>query len=796
LKEIKKIEIDACLCESSQTVDINAIVDEIVAEIGTERNKAIPILQAVQNKLSYISSEALNRICEISEISPAQISGITTFYSQFRHLPTGEHIIKVCTGTACHVKGAALILDAFKRELGINKDLSTSNNKLFSVEEVACLGCCTLAPVVQIDEKTYGHVKTSEIKNIIDDFLNAQKSEPKKKQISDEINLDTEIRVGLGSCCIAGGSQQIMAKVEQTVQDYEIRAVVKTVGCVGVCNQTPLLEIAEKNKKPVRYTKVEEERVNEIILHHLKPRKTKNKLKSLFNDLLDTFHNDELLESPINLPDDNREKILNNFLHYQKHIATEHFGEISPFSIDEYLHFDGFTAFKRVLTEINQVELIELIIDSGLRGRGGGGFTSGEKWKIARQTVNDQKYIICNGDEGDPGAFMDRMLLESFPFRVIEGMLIAAYAIGANEGIFYIRAEYPLAVERIKNALKICETRNFLGNNISGSDFSFNIRIFEGAGAFVCGEETALISSIEGERGNPVFRPPFPVEKGLYQKPTLVNNVETLCMVPWIVRNGADKFKTIGTGKSNGTKVFALAGKIKRGGLIEVPMGISIRKIVENIGEGVGEGRKFKAVQIGGPSGGCIPESLADTPVDFEELTKMGAMMGSGGLVVLDDTDCMVDMAKYFLTFTHDQSCGKCTFCRVGTGQMLHILDKFSKGEAKISDIDELERLSSSVTKGSLCALGKTAPNPISTSIKYFREEYEAHAKGICPTGKCSALISYKISDTCIGCTKCVSACPVDAIPFKPYEKHEINTDLCVKCDSCFQVCPVDAIEK
>ncbi|MBC8320871.1 MAG: NAD(P)H-dependent oxidoreductase subunit E [Bacteroidetes bacterium] len=775
---------------------MGGIVEAVVAEIGTEKNKAIPILQAVQNKLNYLPSEALKLICELTDITPVQISGITTFYSQFRHLPTGEHIVKVCTGTACHVKGATLILDAFKRELKISEGSSTSDDKLFSVEEVACLGCCTLAPVVQIDDKTYGHATTSKVGNIIKDFLNSEKEIVSKKVILPDGEYDTEIRVGLGSCCIAGGSRDIMNEVEKTVYKYGIEAHVKTVGCVGVCNQTPLLEIAYKNKEPIRYTNLTEERVSEIILHHIKPKKKKNKLRTALNNWADTFHTDDMLFSPVNLEDDTREKYLNNFLQYQKHIATEHYGLISPFSYDEYLKYDGFKAFNNVITLMNQSQLIDLVTESGLRGRGGGGFITGEKWKIGYLAEGDVKYIICNGDEGDPGAFMDRMLLESFPFRVIEGMMIAAYAIGAKEGIFYIRAEYPLAVDRVKKAIKICEEKQLLGDNIMGSGFSFRVKIFEGAGAFVCGEETAMIASIQGDRGNPVVRPPFPIENGLYGKPTLVNNVETLCMIPWIIRNGPEAFNSIGTANSKGTKVFALAGKIARGGLIEVPMGITIRKIVEKIGEGVAPGRKFKAVQIGGPSGGCIPESLADTPVDFEMLTQLGAMMGSGGLVVLDDSDCMVDMAKYFLSFTHNQSCGKCTFCRVGTGQMLRILNRFSKGEAEISEIDELEKLCISVKNGSLCGLGSTAPNPVLTSIKYFREEYEAHANGVCPTGSCPALITYRINDNCIGCTICVTACPVNAIEFKPYEKHHIDTELCVKCDSCVQVCTVDAIEK
>jgi NADH-quinone oxidoreductase subunit F len=439
--------------------------------------------------------------------------------------------------------------------------------------------------------------------------------------------------------------------------------------------------------------------------------------------------------------------------------------------------------------------IINILTDSGLRGRGGAGFPTGRKWKIFHSVESDTKFVICNGDEGDPGAFMDRMLLESFPFRVIEGMIIAAMATNANEGIFYIRAEYPLAVQRVRNAIKLCYDNYIIGDKICGSNFSFDINIFEGAGAFVCGEETALLASLEGKRGTPHLRPPYPAVKGFSDKPTLVNNVETLSLVPWIITNGSEAFNRIGTEKSKGTKVFALAGKISKGGLIEVPMGITIRDIVEKIGDGVADGRHFKAVQIGGPSGGCIPSSESDTPIDYEELTKMGAMMGSGGMVVLDDTDCMVDMAKYFLTFTHKQSCGKCTFCRIGTKQMLNIVTRLSEGKATLTDIDELENLCKSVKDGSLCGLGKTSPNPVLTGLRYFRAEYEAHTQGLCPAKKCTDLIRYTITDNCTGCTICSQECPVIAIPFNPYEKHEINQSLCTKCDNCRLVCPEKAIE-
>jgi NADH-quinone oxidoreductase subunit F len=414
---------------------------------------------------------------------------------------------------------------------------------------------------------------------------------------------------------------------------------------------------------------------------------------------------------------------------------------------------------------------------------------------MGRAQPGQVKYVICNGDEGDPGAFMDRMLLESFPYRIIEGLAIAAVAIGAHEGIFYIRNEYPLAVQRIRAAIKLCQQRGWIGEQLLGSAYPLRLSIKEGAGAFVCGEETALIASLEGKRGMPRLRPPFPVEAGLNGKPTVINNVETLALVPWIIRHGAQAFAAYGTPASKGTKVFALAGNIDRGGLIEIPMGTTIRQIVEEIGGGVKPGRKFKAVQIGGPSGGCIPARLADTPVDYESLKAVGAIMGSGGLIVLDDHACMVDIACYFLRFTQSQSCGKCTFCRIGTRRMLEILERICLGKGNKHDLQELESLANQVGAGSLCGLGKTAPNPVLTTLRYFRDEYEAHLQGRCPAGKCTALIQYRVLENCTGCTLCAQHCPVTAIPMTPYVRHSIDLDKCTRCDSCRQVCPEHAIE-
>ena len=786
---------NSCNCDGESAVDIKPVIDEVIASTGKEADKVILILQEVQKRLNWLPSEALRYICEITDVTPEQISGVSTFYSQFRHLPVGKHTIKICAGTACHVKGSPLISDAFKRVLKIGDIRNASPDNLFSIEEVACLGCCTLAPVVQIDNKTYGHVKPTQIDEIIYDFLHTVNKKTESQRSDRDNDFDAEIRIGIGSCCVAGGSKEILSEIIEIKEKYNLNIRLKPVGCVGVCNQTPLMEIVTKDNTHSRYTKVNKLQVEEILLKHVRPSGLKNKIKYNINDLVDTFLSEDKVSGQINIPVELREKYLNNFLNHQVHIATNYSGTLTPDSYDEYCLSGGFSAFHKCLSESDKESIIQTIIDSGLRGRGGAGFPTGRKWRISSQNIADEKYVVCNGDEGDPGAFMDRMLLESFPYRVIEGMIIAGFATGANNGIFYIRAEYPLAVTRVRVAIKHCYENGILGNNISGTDFTFNIRVFEGAGAFVCGEETALIASLEGKRGTPHLRPPYPAVIGYRDKPTLVNNVETLSLIPWIITNGAGSFNSYGSEKSKGTKVFALAGKISKGGLIEVPMGITIREIVENIGDGVADGNTFKAVQIGGPSGGCIPASKADTTIDYEELIKLGAMMGSGGMVVLDNTDCMVDMAKYFLTFTHQQSCGKCTFCRIGTKHMLNILTNLTEGKATLDNIKELEELCKSVKDGSLCGLGKTAPNPVLTGLRYFLDEYEEHTRGICRAKKCQSLIKYSITDACTGCTKCSQDCPVKAIPFTPYQKHEIDQSICTKCDNCRIVCPEKAIE-
>lgn len=773
-----------------------AQVDAIIDRIGKSRQIIIPLLQALQEEFNYLPSEAIERVYERTEIDRAQLISVSTFYSQFRNIPYGKHLIKICTGTACHVKGAGNIYDSFRRELRMEDDSITTNDQLFSIEKIACLGCCTLAPVVQIDEKIYGHVLPGKVNDVIDDFLAQQEKEEKEESKKALRQVVGEIRLGMGSCCQASGSSDIYNELSKAARELGIEVNIKPVGCVGVCNKVPLIDIVSPDGTITRYPNVKAVEIKEILHHHFKPVRSFKRLKNNLLNQIDTFHTDVTWNNVIWKTEDERTDVINSFLEGQKHISTEGYGFLTPLNIDEYITHGGFRALNKTLTSGKKEEIVKDILTSGLRGRGGGGFATGKKWEIVASANSDEKYVICNGDEGDPGAFMDRMMLESYPFRVIEGMIIAGYAVGAAKGIFYIRAEYPLAVNRIRAAIEICREQNFLGEQIAQSSFSFDISIFEGAGAFVCGEETALIASIEGDRGFPKQRPPYPAIEGLNGKPTLVNNVETFSQIPYIIRNGANDYNLIGTTGSKGTKVFALAGKIRHGGLIEVPMGITLNQIIEDIGGGVEKGEKLKAVQIGGPSGGCIPAHLCDAQVDFDTFNQMGAMMGSGGLVILSESDCMVDVARYFLSFTCDQSCGKCTFCRVGIRRMLDVLDKVCSGTAEMTDIDKLEELALNVKKASLCGLGKTAPNPVLTTLKYFREEYEEHVNGVCKTGTCKDMIKYFITDDCVGCTKCAKACPVDAIPYAPYKIHSVDVEACVKCGLCIDECDFDAILK
>jgi NADH-quinone oxidoreductase subunit F len=598
-----------------------------------------------------------------------------------------------------------------------------------------------------------------------------------------------EFRVGLGSCGIANGARPVHEAMVATVREAG-RGVVKAVGCGGMCYREPLVEVVDGNGLRAVYTHMTPERVAGIVRGHLRPKRLVTRARWWIAGLR-AREPSHAVAGEVAAVSEGQEQATPA----PPRIVLENCGIVDPLSLDDYLAHDGYRALRTCIEGGAPREVIETVTASGLRGRGGAGFPTGVKWALARDRPAP-KFVVCNADEGDPGAFMDRLILESDPHRVLEGLAIAAWAIGASHGIFYIRAEYPQAVRHIREAIRQAEARGLLGDAVMGGDFDLRFEVREGAGAFVCGEETALIASLEGKRGVPRLRPPYPVERGFRDRPTSINNVETLACVPWIMRHGAGAFAALGTASSKGTKVFALAGKIRRGGLIEVPMGMTIRQIVEGPGGGMLEGRRLKAVQLGGPSGGCIPASLGDTPVDYEALTESGAMMGSGGLVVLDDRDCMVDISRFFLRFTCNESCGKCTFCRIGTRRMVEILDRLGEGRGRPGDLENLEELADRVSRTSLCGLGQTAPNPVSTALRYFREEFEAHVREKrCPAGRCSALIAYRINTSCIGCTMCAQVCPVDAIEYRPHEQHAIDVDTCTRCHMCFDVCQDGSVE-
>ena len=586
-----------------------------------------------------------------------------------------------------------------------------------------------------------------------------------------------------GTGCTSSGSAQIIERYEQKIKEAGLEKEVKVVrtGCFGLCEAGPVVIVYPEG---TFYSRVKVEDVDEIVSEHL----------------LKGRHVQHLVYTDHATHEQNANKGLQdiNFYKHQKRVALRNCGVIDPENIDEYLAFDGYKALEKALTSMTREQVIDEILKSGLRGRGGGGFPTGLKWKFTYSSQADQKYVACNADEGDPGAFMDRSVLEGDPHCVLEAMAIAGYAIGASEGYIYVRAEYPIAVKRLEIAIAQAHEYGLLGENIFGTGFNFDIKIRLGAGAFVCGEETALMRSIEGKRGEPTPRPPFPAVKGLFGKPTMLNNVETYANVAQIILKGADWFASMGTEKSKGTKVFALGGKINNTGLVEVPMGTPLRTIIYDIGGGIPNGKKFKAVQTGGPSGGCLPAELLDTPVDYDNLIAAGSMMGSGGMIVMDEDNCMVDIARFFLDFTVDESCGKCTPCRVGTRRMLEILERIVNGKGEEGDIERLEELANTIKTTALCGLGQTAPNPVLSTLKFFRSEYEAHIREKrCPAHHCRALLHYVINpDLCRGCTACTRVCPVEAISGELRKPHQIDTSKCLKCGACAEKCKFHAITR
>ncbi len=775
-------------------------VEAILDRYPKDESSLVMVLQDIQSEFRFLPCEALEEVAERLSLPRSRVFSVSTFYKVFSLEPRGRTVIQVCKGTACHVRGAQMIEDELCRELGLPVG-GTSADGDFSLETVNCVGACAMAPVVIAGEEYHGEVNPSGVRRVLRKAAralaapravgtdpstqesprfasSAQLLEYSGRAKNKSEGLASRIRVCGGPGCLAAGAQGVQDAISKTAAERGLELAVTLsdcecsgerllgkTGCQGLCQQGPLVHVAPDD---VLYTKAKKADAKEIV-----------------EGILSGAVVDRLLG-------EHAGRVDHPFYSGQKLLALAHCGKIDPESLEDYVARGGFVALAEALARGSAEEVLDQVAASGLRGRGGAGFPTGRKWRSARKAARESghaPYVVCNGDEGDPGAFMDRVIMEGAPFQVLEGMLLGAFALEASAGYLYVRAEYPLAIERLEHAIAVCRAAGLLGTGILGSSFCFDVRISRGGGAFVCGESTALMRSIEGKVGEPRAKYTRSVERGLYERPTVLNNVETWALVPGIARHGAEWLASIGTEGSKGTKAFSLSGQVERTGLVEVPMGTSLRRLIFEIGGGMRQGRRFKAVQTGGPSGGCLPDSKLDLPIDFEALSEAGSMMGSGGMIVLDQQTCMVDVARYFVDFLLEESCGKCSPCRLGLQQLSHLLGRLTRGESSAGELDSMEEISAGMMTNSLCALGKSAPNPVLSTLRYFREEYEAHLAGSCPAGVCRELIRYEITDDCTGCLLCKKACPGQAISGELEELHVIDQALCDRCGICKAVC-------
>ncbi len=772
-------------------------IEDVVKKNASDRSRLTAILHEIQRKYNYLPEQALRHVAEIMDIPLPDIYGVATFYTSFSIEPKGKHIVTVCMGTACHVRRSTSVLEEICRYLEVNPG-ETTKDMLFTVETVNCLGACAMGPIMVVDGTYYGEVNPANVVPILKKHLRAEKTtdmkKPQKISSPEELHsyrnyaIQTRypengrgIDVCCGPGCLALGSEKVARAIEAALLlcGLSEKVILRRTGCRGFCEKGPLVVV-----KP-----------DGIFYNHVSPEHALTIVEKsvVSHELVEELLYEDQASS--------KKYIYENeipFFQKQKIVVLSKNLLIDPYYIEDYIAQGGYSALVKALFEMEPEQIIDEIDHAGLRGRGGGGFPAARKWRACRKarSIDGIKYVICNADEGDPGAFMDRSLLEGNPHQVIEGMIIGAYAIGATHGYVYVRHEYPLALERINHAINQARDAGLLGENVLGSGFNFDIAVSQGGGAFVCGESTALMASIEGKIGEPREKYIHTAVRGLYRRPTNLNNVETWANVPIIINEGAEKYASLGTERSKGTKIFSLVGKIRNTGLIEVPMGITLRNIIYEIGGGITGNKRFKAVQTGGPSGGCIPESLLDLPVDFEHLTEAGSMMGSGGMIVMDEDTCMVDIARYFLEFLGDESCGKCTPCREGLKHMAEIVREICEGKGTMEQLEALEELATVVRETSLCGLGQTAPNPLLSTLRYFRQEYDEHINlKKCRAGVCRALISYRIDpEKCTGCMKCLKKCPVEAISGEKKEPHQIDPRKCEKCGVCFEICSYDAV--